>query len=282
MKTYFFNPNLAIIVPLCCEMKHHEAFRNKILSALEKINQTRIGHELLDKIAQGIHRIEISTHPLTDECVVRSQKLFFARVANKEAAADPKRGSGSFLFIDPDFKQPPPKYFTQHHYKFCVSKHLISKGCGKDTSCSRSPNFIRILFHELAHAEHNQKGMNQRHLTSVPQIYKNAEELQTIELENTFAVELEELEKGEPLPDKEKDLVKRFGFFSPDNPTQKEQLEKAKSVEVVHFLRFTAPQIISFVGQTVSSVHTTQEPKQVPNASSVIDTDDDIYNINSI
>ncbi len=267
------NTNLTIYTPFCCS-SNQEDFTNKILDAFNIIRTTQIGQNLLEKIARGIHRIEITTHPLTQSCE-KTEIAFRTKAANRRDSFDPSKGSPSTIYITPGVET--QTYFTQRHYRFCISRALVSTKCGESHSgCIGVASLARVLFHELIHAEHNQKGINQSNNKSVPSIYKNAEEKETIELENEFAIEIEELVTKEKLKIMEFDLIQRYGFYTPENPLQREILATAMRAKVFDFLIISAPNIILQLGMTLSPLFRKQLPKDTPSEEDL--DDEELYN----
>lgn len=239
MDVTFYSNNLFIYIPFCCASKCEETnFKKKIYETLALINQTKIGHDLLNNIAAGTHKVGITTHLLQNDCeqAKKTGDFFYTKACDKLSASDPSRGTASTIVIDPQFETHMPRICTKYHYRFCISQGLISNRCGEHGSkCNRVANFLDILFHELVHAEHNQKGINKRdYFINVPAIYINAEEFNAIELENAFMIQRKEVKKSTKTAIQLEEM-KRYGFISPDHPDHQEiQREVSERMTSLH------------------------------------------------
>ena len=69
MGASYISNNLTLFIPFCCSERDHAAlFKDKILDSLKVIDQTNVGHVLLEKIRMGAQSINISTHSLDQDC----------------------------------------------------------------------------------------------------------------------------------------------------------------------------------------------------------------------
>lgn len=250
--------NIQLYIPSCCKVICKEKhFSERIEEAMSVIRSTHVGRQILAEIAacdRG-HTIYVSTHSISEGHLGGGR--FFAKADSPAEAQSFSIGSGSSIFIPPEIEDYLPPYYTNFHQQRCVARLMVSESCGDpDSPCNRVFVFAQALFHELVHARNNLFGENRKSVKDVPLIFRDREEYNTIQLENSFLDEL-----SVPF------LEQRWGHTSLINPIQQKMLNReylnecqegiplwpgqgyrAYSRNQKNFLIVTIPSIITLVG----------------------------------
>ncbi len=252
MPTFYPAQNIRFYIPQCCYLQHEASgWHQKILACFEKIKGTQAGKRLFESIAHSPHTIELTTHPIDVECEKIPTTTLKTRALDPLAAKDPHKGSSSQIFIHPGVEGNLPLVLTYHHFHHCEQKLFTTKECAEEGSpCVKREELVSALFHELAHAHHNQLGLNCNDRTHFIKCFKNLEESYAIEKENEMNRELQQPE--------------RYGHMHAQNPEIQEHLGNNLAPAQRNFLLVKVHKIFRYIEKKIKEFQ--QQGQRVLNA----------------